>query len=134
MRSLKAPNTSHSDVGGKAEPVQHSLNLVVPVPEAVSRDVSDRHQVVTKSVHMQAMLTKRCPHSWLTAGRRKTKQSGHSLRKLCLAESVMSWYCQNPPLAKLVQLGVHPDRPSRLVREGLQGFSMKFDFANNHNV
>ena len=42
------------DVGGKAEPVQHSLDLVVPVSEAVTLNVSDRHQVITRASFCQS--------------------------------------------------------------------------------
>ena len=67
------------------------------------------------------MLTKRSPNTLLTAGRRKTEQFGYSLTELCMAEPLRSWHCQDPPLTLLVKLRVCPDRPGRLVGEGLQG-------------
>ena len=38
-----------------------------------------------------------------------------------MADPIRSWHCQNPALTELVKLWVGPDRPGRLVREGLQG-------------
>jgi hypothetical protein len=58
----------------------------MPVPEAVTRDVCDRHQVVTKGINKHAMLSKRGSKSWLAAGRWETEQSCHCLTKLSMGE------------------------------------------------
>ena len=74
------------DIGCKAEPVENSIDLVMAMSEAVTRDISDRHQVVTKTVNQHAMLTKGCPYPWLTARRGKAEMSCHSFSKLRMCE------------------------------------------------